>query len=47
MLNRIIAALALAAAVAFAPVAAEAHYTGHPRHHHITYHHHHHHITSF
>ena len=43
MLKRIIAALALTGAVAFAPIAAEAHYTGHPHHHHHEYHHHHHH----
>jgi hypothetical protein len=34
MLKKIIAALALTAAVALAPIAAQAHYTGHPHHHH-------------
>ena len=45
MLKRILAALALTTAVAFAPIAAEAHYTGHPHHHgyHHGYHHHYHH----
>jgi hypothetical protein len=42
MVKRILAALLLASAVAFAPVAASAHYTGY-RHHHHGYGHHYHH----
>jgi hypothetical protein len=42
MVKKILAALLLASAVAFAPVAASAHYTGY-RHHHHGYGHHYHH----
>ncbi len=44
MVKKILAALLLASAVAFAPVAASAHYTGYPHHHHhYGYGHHYHH----
>jgi hypothetical protein len=42
MVKKILAALLLASSVAFAPVAASAHYTGY-RHHHHGYGHHYHH----
>ena len=42
MVKKILAALLLASAVAFAPVAAWAHYTGYSHHHHGYGHHYHH-----
>jgi hypothetical protein len=44
MVKKILMAMILTSAVAFAPVAAWAHYTGYPHHHHHhDYHHHDHH----
>jgi len=40
VVKKILAVLLLASAVAFAPVAASAHYTGYPHHHHYGYGHH-------